>query len=135
MRYSSKAIPENVLRCMKPEDRRPLGKAGLTLPEIGEKQAAKREKELQENCASLLRQRNISFIRQRMDRRTTGPVGQPDFVFVIKGKPYAVECKVGDGVLTAAQSEMLWKMQNDGWTIRLVCTEHEFMAILNEAKA
>jgi hypothetical protein len=34
-------LPPNILRCMSPKDRQPLGKSGLTQAECDEKAAAK----------------------------------------------------------------------------------------------
>src|SRR5688572_23373974 len=94
----SNCLPENIRRRMATETRREL--KAPTSAEAQAKIDAKREKELQENIAALLRQRNIWFARQRMDKRATGTVGQPDFLCAVNGRPLAMEAKAFHGCIS-----------------------------------
>lgn len=125
----STCLPENIRRCMAPEARK-----AIKAPTSGEAQAkldGKREKELQENVARLLRQRNIWFARQRMDKRATGTTGQPDFLFAVKGRAIAFECKVPPGNVTDDQNRCHEEMMWNGWEVFVVMHESVAVTILN----
>lgn len=129
--FNTQSLPDNVKRCMADADRKPLGKAGMTQPEADAKFTARREKEIQENIAGLLRHRNITFFRQRMDRKTTGQIGWPDFTFAIKGHACACEVKTPDGVISPEQQEMLTRLMAEGWAVCVVRSEALFLAWIN----
>lgn len=128
-------IPPNILKCMPPEDRKPLGKAGKTNDEIAVEQAVKSERQLQDNISRLLRIRGIAFFRQRMDRRTTGTVGQPDFLFAINGHACAFEAKMPDNHPTKEQLDVHRAMRANGWSVWLIYSEREAVDVLNELEA
>lgn len=130
MRYSSKTLPERVRRLVPKETRVEL--KAPTSAEVSEKQNTKREKELQENIANLLRQRGIWFFRQRMDRRTTGTVGWPDFTFAVFGRPVVFECKLPGRRLTKEQDECLNRLMANGWRFAVIESEVEAVAVLNQ---
>ncbi len=123
-------IPDKMLAMMKPEDRKALGKAGLTFAEAQEKRAKRLEGEVQENIAALLRQRNIRFLRMRMDKPTTGTVGWPDFTFAFKGTPCAIEVKRPGELPTDEQRAVLADLMRDGWQVRVVFSEDGFLQFL-----
>ena len=110
-------IPDHILRLMTKEDR-PRGV--LTFAEIEEKRQVRLEKELQEQVASLLRQRNIVFNCSRMDRRKTDKVGWPDFTFAVAGRACAVECKMPGENLRPEQSVVINAMMGNGWLVAVV---------------
>lgn len=118
-------IPKHIRRLMPKEDRADMGKAAMTNEEAQAKLDGRREKELQENIASLLRQRDIVFFWQRMDRKTTGTVGWPDFTFSVGGKACAFEVKLPKGHLTGEQMQMHIAMMKNGWLVRVVRSEQE----------
>ena len=126
-----KIIPENIRRRMRPEDRQAIGKPAMTNEDAQAKINGKREKELQENIANLLRQRNIWFMRQRMDRKTTGTLGAPDFLFAINGRACAFEVKLPGGKLTDDQMRAIVAMTNNGWFFRVVHSEAEALKELD----
>lgn len=84
-----------------------------------------REKDLQEAICQYLNLRDIPFFRQRMDRRTTGTLGQPDFLCCIKGKFAAIECKVGPNVLTDEQKAVQERLLAAGGRYDVVHTLQE----------
>ena len=128
-------IPVNVLRMMPEAERRRIGKAGM-LPE--ERQAeleTRTEKNLQNQIANYLRQHDIFFGCQRMDRRSNIVVGWPDFWFVFRGVPIALEAKVGNRKQEPAQLAAQIRMERDGWRYCVVRSVEEVKAILDETIA
>jgi hypothetical protein len=124
-------IPENYLRLMSPEDREPLGKAGMTLPEIEEKNDVASEKKLQDLIENYLTLRDIFVGRQRMDKKSNMALGWPDFVFAYKGKPIALEVKVGSNKQTPEQLHAERLMIQNGWAYYVVRSLPEVKAILD----
>lgn len=103
MRYNAETLPDNVLKRMSPEDRKPLGKSGLTQAECQERIDDRSEKQLQRDIADYLRQRGIPFACSRMDKPTTSTIGWPDFTFPFGGKFWSLECKSKTGKLSTEQ--------------------------------
>lgn len=128
-------IPDRIVRMLPPEERQRLGRHCATAEERQARIDAKSEKELQERIASLLRQRQIEFFRQRMDRQTTGTVGWPDFTFCLDGLFCAVEVKLPGQHPTAEQLACMARLMRDGAFVRVVRSEAEFLACLAEAQA
>lgn len=102
------------------------------------KQELKSEKQFQEQVASLLRMHGIVFQRSRMDCKTTGTIGIPDFLFAIRcpgqqwGRPCAFECKMPGKELNVEQANCIAGMTDDGWDVRIVRSVDEVLAALNE---
>jgi len=118
-------IPDNLLRLMDPKDRASLGKAGRTFEELTVKNRAKNEKAFQEDVFRILRIRGMRWIHHtRTDKRPTGPVGTPDFLFAYRDHPCAIECKMENGALTHDQIAMMESMRLDGWKYA-VCRTHD----------
>lgn len=77
----TRTLSDHVLKLMDPADRKKLGLK--TMDEINQMAEAKTERELHKQVANLLRLRGIEFFDSRMDKRTSRPVGEPDFVFAV----------------------------------------------------
>ncbi len=90
-------LPDNILRCMTPEARMPLGKAGKTNAEAIAKHSYGQERRLhQQICQS------------RTDKRATNGAGVPDFIIFRRDQPeLCVEVKVGKNELSGDQE--LWR--------------------------
>lgn len=131
MRYNSKTLPERVRRLMPKETRKELN--APTNSEIAAKQNTRREKELQENIAALLRQRGIWFERKRMDRRSTGVVGCPDFLFAAYGRAIALECKMPGFEPSEDQQRCMTQMQTppNSWQTYVTTSEQSVVDLLN----
>lgn len=134
MTISSTAIPDNILRRME-KAQRPKGNAGLTSEESEQKRIAKSEREIQEQIANLLRQRGIWFHRSRMDKRTTGPKGTPDFLFAVDGRACAIEVKMPGKTLSDDQRVTLHSMIANGWQSRLVGSAGDALAFIKVLEA
>ncbi len=113
-------IPEHIRRLMPKEDRREMGKAASTMPEIAEEQGRKLEKKIQEEICQYLNLYGITYFRQRMDRKTTGTVGWPDFSFVINGQACFMEVKRPGGKPDPDQERVLAALSKAGAHIAVV---------------
>lgn len=109
-----------------------MGKAGLTSEEANAKQDAESERELQDNVSRLLKLRGIWFFRQRMDKRTRGTVGTPDFLFALKGYPCAFEVKMPGKESTLEQEATHVAMTANGWRVWIIHSERAAIDVLNE---
>jgi hypothetical protein len=86
-------LRDNVLSKLPPDEKKRLGKAGLTYGEAQAKQAAREEKELQRQIANLLRLKGIEANVSRMDKRKTDRKSWGDFTFAANGQAVIWECK------------------------------------------
>lgn len=108
-------LSESVLRCVSQEDRKKLGKAGLTREDCEKRAQVKNERDLQRLIVSYLNLKGLEVRRDRMDKRTTGNVGWPDLTFAAKGIPIAWETKFGAGKLSEEQELTIAKLKKNGW--------------------
>lgn len=116
MKFSSKTLPDNIARLMPREDRVATGVK--TSAEIQEAIAAKSEREFQEQCVALLRQRGVKrVVRSRTDKRTSNAVGTPDLLFCYHRRACAYECKFDKGRLSNEQGIALAEFLEDGWHV------------------
>lgn len=127
-----RALPDNLLRCMSAADRRALGQQ--TAAEAQGKYLAGEEKRLQKDIAQLLNLKGAWYRTSRMDRRTTGRVGEPDFVGIYRGSGFAIECKVR-APLTAAQARELEAIQKAGGFAIVARSVADALQLLREIDA
>lgn len=124
-------VTEGLLRCMDTSQRRSLGKAGMLPEEAQAAFVARSEKELQEAITKLLTLRGIAFYRSRMDRKTSGTVGWPDFTFALAGAAVALEVKHEKGETSPEQIACIAKMRSNGWHVYIVRSLPEVRDILD----
>lgn len=126
--------PENILRCMRAEDRKQYGPAGLTKDEAERVYTDGEEKELQKHCIQLLSQRGVRMvINPPMHRRSQLPAGWPDLTFCWNGRACAVECKTIHGTLRKEQYECIQALIDEGWRHDVVHSLKEFQKFLDDA--
>jgi len=130
--WTSTLLPERTLILVCAADRKRMGKAGVTMAEAYAKASVRSEKELQEQIAQELRRRGIPFQRNRMDKKSTGTLGFPDFCFPLNGQFVGVECKVGANEPTVEQQECLDAIRRNGGQAHVVKGFHAFWRILNQ---
>lgn len=106
-------IPAHVLSKMDKRDR-PLGIAGMTPDECRQKWERGEEAKLQGLVANFLNLRGIYFETDRMDRKTSGKRGRPDFRICYRGRWVAVECKAEGGKLSHEQTQTLAAIRKSG---------------------
>lgn len=131
---NSRVLPDSFLRCLPAEERKKLGQK--TAEEVLREGEIKCERDLQRAIASLLNLRGIQFFWQRMDKRTRGTVGQPDFLFAVN-QPFgacAWECKIDKGQCSDEQKKMAVRLMSppNGWRWSVVRSVDEALAILKE---
>ena len=114
------------------EDRKELG---ITTREEDQSRFSERiERKLQEDICSLLRLREVVYIRPAMCKKSALPVGWPDFTFCYHGAPIALECKAGYNRCTDEQLEMHAKMRQNGWNVYEIRSLVEVKDILDQTR-
>lgn len=102
----------------------------LTKPNLNQKEVGKEgiQDEIAKFCNSQFPR--WKFIHSRTDRRSTTPVGSPDFVvFIPGGRVLCVECKSKSGKLSIEQLAWSKEMGMIGHTIHVVRSLGEFIAL------
>lgn len=114
-------VPDAFLDKMKAEDRKALGKAGVTVAEGVEAQESRSERELQKDIVGLLKVNGVKEVTaSRMDRRTTNRVGTPDLIFCFRGIACAWEVKRPRQNLRESQIEVAKRMVDDGYVVAAI---------------
>lgn len=133
MTQNSKCLAPNLLRRMDKAQRAALGKDGLLPEERQAKIAIGLEKELQNYIVSYCVRNDWIYFRQRMDRKATSTLGQPDFIiFPGDNKTLLIECKTASGRLSGAQATLHQKFEKRGYKVHLVRSYQGFHALLKE---
>ena len=115
-------LPDHVVKLIEKSQRQALGLR--TMDEKVVEAEVKSERDLHKAVANLLRLRGIEFFESRMDRKTTRPKGEPDFLFCVLVKDFdkeklvvrywpvavAFELKVAGRPLSEAQQAMFKRM-------------------------
>lgn len=113
-----------------PKERRRICGTPLTSPERQAREDLKLERELHKLICLELSRREIVFIHSRTDRKATIGVGLPDFCFVIRSIPIAVEVKTESGKLTPEQVSTRLKMIENGWQYFIVRSFTDFAEVM-----
>lgn len=105
-------LSNHILKLMSKEDRKSLGKNGLTMEEIIAKTNIKKEKDMHDLFASWLDLHGIPFIHARMDKKSTIKKGAFDFTILYYRLGICVEFKMPGGSLTVEQEQYLALLNN-----------------------
>jgi hypothetical protein len=142
-------FPDKILRLMDPAVRQGLGKHFRTMSEINSQNEYRNERALHSQIRNLLNLKGVIYLEQRMDKRSRGIKGWPDFTFAVllnkpsKADPVNVtmvpvpcgwECKVGNSKLRPEQEELLRRLQAppNAWRIRVIRSLQEAADELKE---
>jgi hypothetical protein len=98
-------LSEGLLQALPPEERKRLGRAGMTKAEAQAKFAAGQEKELKDNVVNELNRRGAWIFDQPMSKKTRGRPGVPDIIGCYRGYFFAVELKAAGGTLRQEQAQ------------------------------
>ena len=99
-------VTEGFLQSLPPAERKRLGRAGITQAEAEATFQAGEERKLQGLISNWLHLHNIYFVRPRMDRKSTTPLGTPDFIICAPpGAFLGAEVKCTRGTLSAEQAK------------------------------
>ena len=123
-------LPENVKRLMSPEERKKLGKAGELAAETLARVEIKCERDLQKLISNELNRRGYYVTNASMRKKTTTPLGTPDFIVCINSQYVAIEVKYDKGKLRKEQVEALAQIERNGGKTATVRTFDEFRAFL-----
>jgi hypothetical protein len=96
-------LPNHFLEKMAPADRKPLGRAGLTVPEAQAKFVARAEKEMHRDYENWLNLRSLLYAHVPMNRPSSLPPGHPDFAVYYCGHVLLADFKVPGGTLKDSQ--------------------------------
>lgn len=93
------------------------------------------ERKLQKLIANYLSLHEIYFEQDRMDKRTRGKIGRPDFRICYRGRFLAIECKTENGKLSCEQAREMAKIRKNGGSAYLVLCLEDVQRILREIDA
>jgi len=136
----STTLPDNILKRMEPSARKSLGKSGRTQKEIREEQGFKLEKDIHNDIDQWLNSKDVIFQHERMDRKTRGRKGWPDFTFCWSHlrldlewiHPIGCEVKRPGCSPTREQVEIHERMRRNGWTVLVVQSLQELIEELKK---
>jgi hypothetical protein len=97
-------LPEGFLQSLPEHERKRLGRAGITAAQAIQTYRRGQEKDLQKDVIRYCDFHKIYWENDRMDKKTSGKVGRPDFRICYKGFWVGAECKAENGVLSSAQA-------------------------------
>jgi hypothetical protein len=115
-------LSEGFLRALPIEERRKLGRAGMTTAEASATFKRGKEIELQKLCMNWLLLHDIYFEYDRPDKRTSGKKGRADFRICFKGQGISAECKAAGEKLSPEQSEQPARLMRSGGVFLLIFT-------------
>lgn len=111
-------LPPNIRNKIVDEDRRPLGKAGMTTKENIDAKRTADEKADHKLVMSWVSRNELECIHAPTFRRVHDlPPGWPDFTFIWGDHHLFVELKSAKGRLSPAQIEMKAKLESQGATV------------------
>ena len=101
----TKILPEKILAIMDPRDRKKLGKAGVTASEAQVKADHRAEIQIHNQIKWWLTRNCIRYLYASPNKRSTLPVGYPDFTIIANSRVLFVEVKTEIGKLTDEQRD------------------------------
>jgi hypothetical protein len=129
-------LPDNILKAMPVEERRKLGKAGMTSDDAQLKLEATSERILQRQINGWLRiqqsEGRLIFNWNRSDKRTTCKIGWPDYSIFANQQCLFIEVKFAKGKVSPEQAALHTELALHGFDVRLVTT---FEAAINAVKS
>lgn len=95
-------------------ERKALGKVAMTSTDAEEKRTYELEKDLHNDFIQWLNLNEFPYERNRMDKRSTGTKGEPDFKVYKNNRVAFVEFKADDGRLSDDQKERIEQLEKGG---------------------
>lgn len=123
-------LPNHILEKLPAAERAKLGKAGMTAAEANAAFVARNERQLQRQIHNELMRRGIWHDLDATNKRRTGTLGTPDFLFSINGRACALEVKFEGGRLRPEQEEAIRQMTANGWRVTVVRTLQDAIAFI-----
>jgi hypothetical protein len=125
-------LSEGFLRALPIEERRKLGRAGMTAAEASATFKRGKEIELQKLCMNWLLLHDIYFEWDRTDKRTRGKKGRADFRICFKGRWISAECKAVGEKPSTQQSEQAARLVRSGGVFLVVFSLEDLIKALSE---
>jgi hypothetical protein len=107
-------LPDHFLKALPEEERKKLGRVGMTFQEAQVAYIAGQEKRLQGEIAAWLDYEGIYFESDRTDRKTSGRKGRADFRLCVHGRWLSIEAKTSAGHLTPEQKTEAARLERSG---------------------
>lgn len=123
-------LPDHVLKLLTPEQRKAIGKAGITATEAQAKYQKVAEKAIHESVRKWLTLRAIPYVHSRMDKASTIRKGWPDFTVLHQGRAYCLELKAPGGVLSDEQKQCLAELETTGTPCKVAYSDAEAISWL-----
>jgi hypothetical protein len=124
-------LPEAFLLAMPPEERKRLGRMGMTNEEARARFVSGQEHKLQALIHNYLQLKGIYYESDRMDKRTSGKKGRPDFRCCFNGYFVALEAKADGETLTAEQAREANRIRANGGKYAVCYTLQDAIQALN----
>jgi VRR-NUC domain len=121
MGLDATTLPDHFLEKLFPEERKRLGKAGMTAAEAQEKYQARVEKEMRLHFSNWLMLRAIPFVTARHDKKSTIMVGWPDYTVLWDNRVLCVEFKMAGQKPRPEQQKVIEFLLRSG-VKTVVCT-------------
>ena len=121
-------LTDSFLKSLPEEERKKLGKAGITKEEAAAAYSATTEKQLQDDIAQWLDLQQIYFETDRMDKKTSGKKGRADFRICAAGRWLSLEAKVGKNRPSPEQEEQAERLIRSGGSYAVVRSLAEAIA-------
>lgn len=126
---------EGFLQALPPEERKKLGRAGITKAEAAAIYARGQEKELQRQVWNYLTLKGIYFESDRMDKRTSGKKGRADFRCCIDGLWLSLECKAESQTLSKEQALEAARLRKSGGKFAVVFSLQDAIEAITDLHA
>jgi hypothetical protein len=118
-------LPDHILNKMSEEDRKALGKAGVTATEAQAKESLRLEREDHRQFSQWLNSREIYYLWSRTDKAVTIQVGHPDFTLFHRGLTLFVEFKLIGKKLSLEQDKTREHLTREHFDYFLVYSAEE----------
>jgi hypothetical protein len=125
-------LPNNILKLIRKEDRKALGKAGLTQGEIDDSIETKEELKHQKMLCAWLDRHEMPYFWSRSDKPTRSKLGTPDFCIVAGPRALVLEIKGPKGVLSPEQKEFARRLEGVDTPLHLSRSFQESLSIIKE---
>ncbi len=125
-------LSDGFLKALPLEERKRLGKAGMTAEEACATFKRGEEIKLQRLCMNWLLLHDIYFEWDRVDKRTSGKKGRADFRICFKGRWISAECKAVGEKLSTQQSEQAARLARSDGVFLVIFSLEELIKALRE---
>ena len=124
-------IPDSFLKAMPAEERKKLGRAGLTREEAERVYLAGQERTLKGLAVNECLRRGAWIFEQSMRKRTGGKKGTPDIIGCHRGYFFAIELKATGQTMSPEQVYEAGKIKKAGGLFTVAFCLRDVQAILN----